>query len=166
MVVPAGHRGVRDSARSSTTSANLVSRDALARGTVVATGGCFPLLHAGHVSLLQAARQLGDCPIVCLNSDPSVRRLKGAARPLVPESDRAAVLLALDCVDAVAVFDEDTPDPLLGHLRPQLFAKGGDDAGADICETEAVTRWGGQAVVLPYLAGRSTTGLLLRARAK
>jgi D-beta-D-heptose 7-phosphate kinase/D-beta-D-heptose 1-phosphate adenosyltransferase len=129
-------------------------------GTVVATGGCFDLLHAGHVGMLQAARALGDCLIVCLNSDASVRRLKGPDRPLQRQDDRAAVLLALDCVDAVAVFDDDTPVPELVRLRPHVFAKGADYAVADLPEARALASWGGQAVVLPYLAGRSTSRLI------
>ncbi len=129
-------------------------------GTVVATGGCFDLLHAGHVATLRAARRLGDCLVVCLNSDASVRRLKGPSRPLVPAADRARVLEALECVDAVVVFDEDTPTEVLRRLRPHVWAKGGDYAGADVPEAAVLRAWGGQAVVLPYLQGRSTTGLL------
>ncbi len=129
-------------------------------GTVVATGGCFDLLHAGHVSTLEAARGLGDCLVVCMNSDASVRRLKGPDRPLVPQEDRAAVLSALACVDAVVVFDEDTPEAVLERLRPDLFAKGGDYAVGELPEAAAMSRWGGEVVILPYLDGRSTTGLL------
>jgi rfaE bifunctional protein nucleotidyltransferase chain/domain len=132
-------------------------------GTVVATGGCFDLLHAGHVAMLQAARALGDCLVVCLNGDESVRRLKGPDRPLQPASDRAAVLLALDCVDAVVVFDEDTPVRALEELRPSIFAKGADYAGADLPEARALAGWGGQVVAVPYLQGRSTTRLLQEA---
>ena len=87
-------------------------------GTVVATGGCFDLLHAGHVRSLAAARELGDCLIVCLNSDSSVRRLKGQERPIIGQQDRAELLLAMECVDAVMVFDEDTPEAALDRLRP------------------------------------------------
>ena len=129
-------------------------------GVVVATGGCFDLLHAGHVATLRAARALGDCLIVCLNSDESVRRLKGPQRPIVPADDRARVLEALACVDAVAIFDEDTPERLLGRLRPDVWAKGGDYAGEALPEAEAIRQWGGQAVVLPYVEGRSTSGLV------
>jgi len=132
-------------------------------GTVVATGGCFDLLHAGHVGMLQAARRLGDCLVVCLNGDESVRRLKGADRPLQSQDDRAAVLLALDCVDAVAVFDEDTPVEVLERLRPEVFCKGADYAVTDLPEARTLARWGGQAVVLPYLQGRSTTRLVKEA---
>jgi D-beta-D-heptose 7-phosphate kinase / D-beta-D-heptose 1-phosphate adenosyltransferase len=129
-------------------------------GTVVATGGCFDLLHAGHVATLRAARALGDCLVVCLNSDDSVRRLKGPERPLVPEADRVAVLEALGCVDVVVPFDERTPEAVLRRLRPDVFAKGGDYALTDLPEAALLSTWGGQAVVLPYLEGRSTTQLM------
>jgi rfaE bifunctional protein nucleotidyltransferase chain/domain/rfaE bifunctional protein kinase chain/domain len=129
-------------------------------GATVATGGCFDLLHAGHVRTLEAARALGDCLVVCLNDDPSVRRLKGPSRPLVPAHDRAAVLAALTCVDAVVVFAEDTPARLLERLRPDVWAKGGDYAGAPLPEAAALERWGGRAVVLPHHAGHSTTRLI------
>ncbi|MBV8989442.1 MAG: D-glycero-beta-D-manno-heptose 1-phosphate adenylyltransferase, partial [Solirubrobacterales bacterium] len=129
-------------------------------GTVVATGGCFDLLHAGHIRTLQDARRLGDCLIVCLNSDASVRRLKGPSRPVVPEYDRAAVLTALGCVDAVAVFDEDTPEQVLRALRPHVWAKGGDYEGVRLPEAEVLAEWHGRAVVLPYVEGRSTTRLI------
>ncbi|MFH8342130.1 PfkB family carbohydrate kinase [Streptomyces sp. AM6-12] len=130
---------------------------------VVAAGGCFDLLHAGHVALLQAARRAGDCLIVCVNSDDSVRRRKGAGRPLVPVADRVRVLRALECVDAVAVFDEDTPERLLAGLRPHIWAKGGDYARTPLPEQSLVESWGGQVLLLPYLDGRSTTGLARRA---
>jgi len=138
----------------------VVARTRARGGTVVATGGCFDLLHAGHVATLAAARGLGDCLVVCLNSDASVRRLKGPDRPLVPERDRERVLRALASVDAVEVFDEDTPAAVLDRVRPDVWAKGGDYAGATLPETEVLARWGGQAVVLPYLAGRSTSRLV------
>src|SRR5205814_4708221 len=118
---------------------------------------CFDLLHAGHVTMLQAARRLGDCLIVLLNSDESVRRLKGPERPCQTAADRAEVLLALECVDAVEIFHEDTPSSSLERLRPDIFAKGADYAASPLAERAVVTRWGGQAVLLPYLAGRSTT---------
>ncbi|MDQ3768537.1 MAG: D-glycero-beta-D-manno-heptose 1-phosphate adenylyltransferase [Actinomycetota bacterium] len=129
-------------------------------GTVVATGGCFDLLHAGHVQTLQAARALGDALVVCLNGDASVRRLKGTDRPLVGEDDRAAVLRALGCVDAVAIFDEDTPVELLRRLRPQVWAKGGDYAHERLPETVALREWGGRTVILPFVEGRSTSRLI------
>ena len=129
-------------------------------GTVVATGGCFDLLHPGHVRTLEAARALGDCLILCLNSDASVRRLKGPDRPLVRQEDRAAVLEALACVDRVVVFDEDTPERVLDELRPDVWVKGGDYAARELPEARVLSRWGGRIVVLPYLEGRSTTQLI------
>ncbi|MFD8804199.1 PfkB family carbohydrate kinase [Streptomyces sp. NPDC059597] len=134
-----------------------------AGGTVVAAGGCFDLLHAGHVALLQAARRTGDCLVVCVNSDASVRRRKGGGRPLVPLADRVRVLRALECVDAVAVFDEDTPERLLAELRPHIWAKGGDYARTDLPEASLVASWDGQVVLFPYLDGRSTSGIAERA---
>jgi rfaE bifunctional protein nucleotidyltransferase chain/domain/rfaE bifunctional protein kinase chain/domain len=142
----------------------LLARVRSAGGTVVATGGCFDLLHAGHVATLRAARGLGDCLVVCINSDDSVRRLKGPSRPLVTAADRARVLEALEFVDAVVVFDEDTPAEVLDRLRPDVWAKGGDYAGADLPEAAVLRTWGGQAVVLPYLDGHSTTALVERSR--
>jgi rfaE bifunctional protein nucleotidyltransferase chain/domain len=142
----------------------LLARVRAAGGTIVATGGCFDLLHAGHVATLRAARGLGDCLIVCINSDDSVRRLKGPSRPLVTAPDRARVLEALAFVDAVVVFDEDTPAAVLERLRPDVWAKGGDYAGADLPEAAVLQGWGGQAVVLPYLDGHSTTALVERSR--
>ena len=138
----------------------LLARVRAEGGTVVATGGCFDLLHAGHVQVLQAARALGDCLVVCLNSDASVRRLKGPSRPLVAAADRAAVLAGITGVDAVVVFEEDTPEAVLSRLRPDVWAKGADYAVADLPEARLVASWGGQAVVLPYLPGRSTSGLV------
>jgi rfaE bifunctional protein nucleotidyltransferase chain/domain/rfaE bifunctional protein kinase chain/domain len=150
----------RPAAAGALSTREVVARARARGGTVVATGGCFDLLHAGHVATLAAARGLGDCLVVCLNSDASVRRLKGPDRPLVPERDRERVLRALASVDAVEVFDEDTPVAVLDRLRPDVWAKGGDYAGATLPETDVLARWGGQAVVLPYLAGRSTSRLV------
>jgi rfaE bifunctional protein nucleotidyltransferase chain/domain len=135
-------------------------------GTIVATGGCFDLLHVGHVATLQAARKLGDCLIVCLNSDASVRALKGPDRPLTSQVDRSRVLAALDCVDAVVIFEEPTPEAVLSWLRPDIWVKGGDyaDGGPDLPEAELVRRWGGQTVIVPYVDGRSTTRTIAAAR--
>ncbi|MDT0442473.1 D-glycero-beta-D-manno-heptose 1-phosphate adenylyltransferase [Streptomyces johnsoniae] len=132
-------------------------------GTVVAAGGCFDLLHAGHVQFLENARRTGDCLIVCVNSDASVRRLKGPGRPFNPAADRTRVLAGLGCVDAVVVFDEDTPEALLRRLRPDVWVKGGDYSVRDLPEAAALREWGAQTLVLPYLDGRSTTELARRA---
>ncbi|GGR91457.1 bifunctional protein HldE [Micromonospora fulviviridis] len=147
----------------------VVSRVRAAGGTVVATGGCFDLLHAGHVATLQAARQLGDCLVVCLNSDASVAGLKGPERPVVPQGDRGRLLAALGCVDAVLIFDEPTPHAALSWLRPDIWVKGGDYASGGGAETlpeaAVLARWGGHTVVVPYLDGRSTTDMIAAARA-
>ncbi|MGW9419636.1 PfkB family carbohydrate kinase [Cellulosimicrobium funkei] len=131
-------------------------------GTVVATGGCFDILHAGHVATLEAAARLGDHLVVLLNGDASVRRLKGPQRPVVGQADRARVLAALDCVAAVVVFDEDDPRAALDRLRPDVWAKGGDYTEETLPEAETVRRHGGRVVVLPYVDGRSTTSILER----
>ncbi|OLF09991.1 D-glycero-beta-D-manno-heptose 1-phosphate adenylyltransferase [Actinophytocola xanthii] len=128
-------------------------------GTVVATGGCFDLVHAGHIRTLTAARSLGDCLVVCLNSDDSVRRLKGPGRPLNGQDDRAEVLRALGCVDQVVVFEESGPERVLAELRPDVWVKGGDYTPESLPETELVRGWGGSVVVVPYHDGRSTTRL-------
>jgi rfaE bifunctional protein nucleotidyltransferase chain/domain len=133
-------------------------------GTIVATGGCFDLLHAGHVATLDAARALGDCLVVCVNSDASVRRAKGPDRPVQPVEDRRRVLEGLRAVDAVIVFDEDTPQQVLPAIRPDIWVKGGDYAGTDLPETALVRSWGGEVVTVPYLPGLSTSGLLSRVR--
>jgi D-beta-D-heptose 7-phosphate kinase / D-beta-D-heptose 1-phosphate adenosyltransferase len=128
-------------------------------GTVVATGGCFDLLHAGHARTLAAARSMGDCLIVCLNSDQSVRRLKGAHRPIVSVEDRAELLLALECVDAVVVFGEDTPEACLTQIRPDIWVKGGDYTPEELPEARLLAGWGGRCVTVPFHPARSTSGL-------
>jgi rfaE bifunctional protein nucleotidyltransferase chain/domain len=130
---------------------------------VVATGGCFDVLHAGHIASLDAARRLGDALVVLLNSDGSVRRLKGPGRPVVGQGDRARVLAALRSVDAVVVFDEDDPRAALNLLRPDVWVKGGDYTPEQLPEAADVRSWGGEVTVLPYLSGRSTTAILQRA---
>ncbi|GLW11424.1 bifunctional protein HldE [Microtetraspora sp. NBRC 13810] len=136
-----------------------------AGGRLVATGGCFDLLHAGHVSLLRGARALGDALIVCVNTDASVRRLKGPGRPVVAERDRVAMLSALECVDAVLLFEEASPCAAIARLRPDVWVKGADHAGGDLPEAEVVRRGGGEIVTLPRVPGRSTTELICAAHA-
>jgi D-beta-D-heptose 7-phosphate kinase/D-beta-D-heptose 1-phosphate adenosyltransferase len=135
----------------------LVGRVRARGGRVVATGGCFDLLHVGHLALLRGARALGDCLVVLMNSDASVRRLKGAGRPLTPQAERAELLEALNCVDGVVVFDEETPAAALERLRPDIWVKGGDYAAAELPEARLLEQWGGRVEILPYLEGRSTT---------
>ena len=127
---------------------------------VVFSNGCFDILHAGHVRYLNEARQLGDALVIGLNSDASVRRLKGLNRPLCNEEDRALVLSGLESVDAVVLFDEDTPESLIGMLLPDILVKGADWSIDRIAGAEAVLRHGGQVLTVPLLEGRSTTGII------
>lgn len=131
-------------------------------GRVVFTNGCFDILHRGHVEYLAAARELGDALVVGLNSDASVRRLKGPGRPVNPTQDRAAVLAALSVVDAVAVFDDDTPLRLIEALLPDVLVKGGDYSRETIVGAAEVEGAGGRVVVVPLVEGRSTTGIIER----
>jgi D-beta-D-heptose 7-phosphate kinase / D-beta-D-heptose 1-phosphate adenosyltransferase len=142
----------------------VAARTRRAGGRLVATGGCFDLLHRGHISLLNQARALGDALVVCLNSDASVRRAKGAGRPVVPQQDRAAVLTALAAVDGVAIFEEKTPAALLSRLQPEIWVKGTDYADRIMPEAEVVERVGGRVVLLPVVPGYSTTHLVRTAR--
>lgn len=129
--------------------------------SVVFTNGCFDLLHPGHIRLLERARELGQRLVVAVNSDASVRGLKGPARPLLPEGDRAATLAALACVDAVTVFPEETPHALLEVLLPDVLVKGADWAHW-IAGREIVEANGGRVVAIPVEAGYSTTDLVAR----
>jgi D-beta-D-heptose 7-phosphate kinase / D-beta-D-heptose 1-phosphate adenosyltransferase len=133
-------------------------------GRLVATGGCFDLLHTGHVRLLHEARQLGDALVVLLNSDDSVRALKGPSRPVMPAEDRARVLSALECVDEVIIFGETSPEKALDRLRPDVWVKGGDYTEADLPEAQLVRRNGGEVVLLPTVAGYSSSNLIATAR--
>jgi rfaE bifunctional protein nucleotidyltransferase chain/domain len=133
-----------------------------AGSTVVWTNGCFDLLHAGHVRSLTAARALGDVLVVGLNSDESARRLKGAGRPFVGSEQRAEVLAALEPVDHVVVFEEDTPEDALARLQPEIHTKGADYADRDIPERAVVESYGGRVELLPLLDGVSTTAIAER----
>lgn len=134
-----------------------------AGGRVVATGGCFDLLHAGHVDLLRRARRLGDLLIVCLNSDLSVRRLKGAGRPVSPQDDRITVLSALEDVDGVVVFHEDDPAQVIRAVRPHVWVKGDDYTGRALPESPVLAEIGAELVLLETVPGRSTTRLITAA---
>ena len=131
--------------------------------TIVFTNGCFDLLHPGHVRLLRQSAALGDYLIVGLNSDASVRRLKGDSRPINPEDARAEVLGALECVDAVTVFEEDTPQEMIGEIVPDVLVKGGDYQPEDVVGRETVESAGGRVVLIPLVEGHSTTGMVHRA---
>lgn len=135
-----------------------------AGGTVVFTNGVFDLLHPGHLRYLQQARALGSALLVGLNSDASVRRTKGADRPINPEAERAELLAALACVDAVVVFAEDTPADLIRAIEPDVLVKGADWAADQIIGRDTVEARGGRVVRLPIAAGYSTTALVERVR--
>jgi len=134
------------------------------RGRVVFTNGVFDLLHPGHVDVLVGARRQGDALIVGVNSDDSVRRLKGPTRPVRTVAERCYVLAAMEAVDAVVVFDEDTPFELIAHLRPDVLVKGGDYSEASIVGAREVRGWGGDVVVVPLTPGHSTTSTIERLR--
>lgn len=149
----------------------LLTRDQIARKvraarrageTVVFTNGCFDLLHVGHIRSLEQARRLGDRLVVAVNSDASVRKLKGAGRPVVPARQRAEVLAALGCVDWVVVFSTATPLSLIEQLRPDVLAKGGDWERHAIVGGPEVERWGGRVVRLREIPGVHTTSILAR----
>lgn len=131
---------------------------------VVFTNGVFDLLHRGHVEYLEEARALGDRLVIGLNTDASVRRLKGASRPIVGERDRAALLGALSCVDLVILFDDDTPQRLIEAVRPHVLVKGGDYAVADIVGREFVESIGGHVATVPLREGLSTSEIVKRIR--
>ena len=131
---------------------------------VVFTNGCFDILHRGHVEYLDYARGLGDRLVVGLNTDRSVRQLKGPGRPINPEDDRAVVLAALSSVDAVVLFDQDTPREVIAALLPDVLVKGGDYRPEEIVGAAEVTAAGGRVVVAPLVPGRSTTGIVQRAQ--
>jgi len=130
---------------------------------IVFTNGCFDLIHPGHVRYLRAAKRLGDVLVVALNSDRSVRRLKGPGRPLVPQHDRCEVVAALEMVDYVTVFSEDTPYALIQALTPDVLVKGGDWRPNQIVGADIVRARGGTVRSLPFARGYSTTRLVRRA---
>ena len=127
---------------------------------IVFTNGCFDLLHVGHVKYLQAARRLGDLLVLGLNSDDSIRRLKGPNRPLISQDERAHILAALDCIDQVVIFDEDTPLELIRLLRPDILVKGGDYAPEGVVGKEIVESWGGRVELIQFVDGKSTTNII------
>lgn len=129
---------------------------------VVFTNGCFDLLHAGHVKYLQKARRIGDILVLGLNSDSSVRRLKGEKRPLIGEEERAHILAALDCIDYVVLFDEDTPLELIKALKPFILAKGGDYTPDTVVGRELVESYGGHVELVSFVDGKSTTNIIER----
>jgi D-beta-D-heptose 7-phosphate kinase/D-beta-D-heptose 1-phosphate adenosyltransferase len=139
---------------------------AKARRKTVFTNGCFDILHAGHVTYLEKARKLGDLLIVALNTDASTRRLKGETRPINPLEDRAQVIAALESVDYVTWFDEDTPLKLIESVTPKVLVKGGDYEVKNIVGYDHVVDNGGKVQVIPFLEGRSTTNIIAKAASK
>ncbi len=160
------HLGVGDAALDEDTLLRRVAAERAAGRRVVMTNGCFDVLHRGHTTYLQQAAQLGDVLVVAVNSDRSVRRLKGPERPINGEADRAGVIAALSCVSYVTVFDTDTPVALLERLRPEVYAKGGDYRPEDLVEAAVVEGYGGQVRILDFVPSQSTTDVVGRIRAR
>lgn len=149
-----------------TWSAARAWRERLGSRALVFTNGVFDLLHPGHVDVLVGARAEGEHLVVGLNSDASVRRLKGPERPVRSQAERAYVLAALESVDAVVVFEEDTPLELIRHLRPDVLVKGGDYTEATIVGAPDVRSWGGRVAVIPLTPGQSTTSIVEKLRGR
>lgn len=143
-------RAVEDKLKHRSEIANIVKKARLEGKTVVFTNGCFDILHVGHVRYLQDARVLGDILVVGVNTDDSVRRLKGPTRPVVSEWERAEILAALQCVDYVILFSEDTPVELITAIQPSIHVKGGDYKVEDLPEAKAVINGGGKVVIVSF----------------
>ncbi len=138
-----------------------ICQEARSKGlTVVTTNGCFDILHVGHVRILKEARALGDLLVIGLNSDASVKRLKGPDRPLNKDEDRAEILASLACVDYVFIFEEQTPIEFLKIARPNIHVKGSDYKPSDLAETPLVESWGGRVEIIALVPGKSTTSLV------
>jgi D-beta-D-heptose 7-phosphate kinase/D-beta-D-heptose 1-phosphate adenosyltransferase len=133
--------------------------------TVVFTNGCFDLIHAGHIRLFHEARKLGDVLIVALNSDASIRRLKGRSRPIYPLKERQEILAAVEAIDFVTSFSEATPRRIIARLLPDVLVKGGDWRPDQVVGREEVEAAGGRVVIVPYLEGRSTSSIIWRSAA-
>ena len=131
---------------------------------IVFTNGCFDILHPGHLHVLREARALGDLLIVAINSDQSVKQLKGPARPVMPEAQRAELIAALEMVDYVIVFEEPDPSHLIAAIRPDILAKGGDYSRDTVVGADLIEQSGGRVAVIPYLKGFSTSEIIERIR--
>ena len=128
--------------------------------TIVFTNGCFDIIHAGHVRYLKEAKNLGDILVLALNSDSSIRSIKGKPRPFIPQDERAYVVASLEAVDYVTLFDDDTPLVLIEYLKPDVLVKGGDWAEEDIVGRNEISAWGGTVAIIPEIQGKSTTNIL------
>ena len=159
-------RSTRDKIHSAASLARIIRRAQRQGRTVVFTNGCFDLVHAGHVKLLERARRQGDCLVVGLNSDRSVRQLKGPGRPVIGQEDRALLLAALACVDYVTIFNDLTPKRLIEQLRPRVLIKGADWNASAIVGRQMVEGYGGRVVRVPLVRGYSTTRLIERIRGR
>ena len=124
------------------------------------TNGCFDILHVGHVRYLREAKNTADVLVLALNSDSSVRSLKGKERPLVPEQERAEIIAALEFIDYVTIFNELTPMELINYLKPDILIKGGDWAEEDVVGREEIKEWGGRVAIIPEVEGKSTTNIV------
>lgn len=124
------------------------------------TNGCFDILHVGHVRYLKEAKKTADILVLALNSDSSVRTIKGEKRPLVPEEERAEVLAALECIDFVTIFPELTPLELICYLKPDILIKGGDWTEDKVVGRDEIKQWGGHVTIIPKVAGKSTTNIV------
>ncbi len=128
--------------------------------TVVFTNGCFDILHAGHAKYLSEARKLGDVLVLALNSDRSVRAIKGELRPIVPEEERAFLVASLESVSYVTLFDEETPFELINYLKPDILVKGGDWKEENVVGGNSIREWGGHVHIIPVIEGISTTNII------
>lgn len=139
---------------------NILEKLKTEKKQIVTTNGCFDILHVGHVRYLNQAKELGDILIICLNTDKSVKKLKGDSRPVNTELDRAEVLAGLKSVDYVILFDEDTPSELLAEIKPDIHVKGGDYDVNTLPEAKIIQQFGGKIKFLPFVQGKSTTGII------
>ncbi len=148
--------------RSPRAAARLAASARRRKGKVVFTNGCFDLIHVGHIRYLRRARALGDLLIVGVNSDASLRRIKGSTRPIVPHVERAEIISALECVDCVTLFEEEDPLELIQAIRPDILVKGGDWPEDQIVGADFVKEQGGKVVRIPLVPGASTTSIIER----
>ena len=142
------------------TLTQIIAQEKEKEKTIVTTNGCFDLIHVGHLRYLQAAKKLGDLLVVGVNSDSSVRKIKGAKRPLIPENERAEMLAGLNCVDYVVIFPELEPVSLLSEFKPDIHVKGGDYTIEQVIERKVVEENGGKVIVGLNIAGKSTTNII------